>query len=221
MNELGVRYDERGLAPAIVQDAATGAVLMLAWMDAEALEATLRTREVHFHSRSRGELWRKGATSGNTLHLMDVRADCDGDALLVRAHPAGPACHTGDATCWGPDPAPALSRTITELAALLRQRRAELPAGSYSAELFRGGRTRIARKLGEEALELAVAAGGETRDRVIAELTDVLYLMLVLVTELEITSDEVTASLADKKTLAPIRALERQVRESAGTTEVA
>src|SRR5678815_3553117 len=97
-----IRFDERGLVPAIVQDAATGAVLMLAYMDREALDATLRTREVHFHSRSRGKLWKKGETSGNVLHFVDLAVDCDGDALLVKAHPAGPTCHTGDATCFGP-----------------------------------------------------------------------------------------------------------------------
>ncbi|HKW77679.1 MAG TPA: phosphoribosyl-AMP cyclohydrolase, partial [Candidatus Limnocylindria bacterium] len=89
-----VAFDEHGLVPAIVQDAGTGAVLMLAYMDREALDATLRTREVHFHSRSRGRLWKKGETSGNVLHLVDLAADCDADALLVRAHPAGPTCHT-------------------------------------------------------------------------------------------------------------------------------
>ena len=95
-----VRFDERGLVPAIVQDAATGAVLMLAYMDRTALAETLRTREVHFHSRSRGRLWKKGETSGNVLHLVDLAADCDADALLVRAHPAGPACHTGEVSCF-------------------------------------------------------------------------------------------------------------------------
>lgn len=200
-----VRFDERGLVPAIVQDAATGSVLMLAWMDREAIAATERTRELHFHSRSRGELWRKGATSGNTLHLVDMRADCDGDALLLRAHPKGPACHTGDATCWGPDPAPLLSRTLSELAALLAERRRELPEGSYSAELFRAGRAAIARKVGEEALELALAATTETRDRAVSELTDLLYALLVLATDLELTADEVTASLAEKKRLAAAR----------------
>src|SRR5439155_216401 len=95
---------ERGLIPAIVQDAATGTVLMLAWMDREAIEATERTGEVHFHSRSRGALWRKGETSGNILHAVEVLPDCDRDTLLVRAHPMGPVCHTGSATCWGADP---------------------------------------------------------------------------------------------------------------------
>jgi len=200
-----VRFDERGLVPTIVQDAGSGTVLMLAWMDREAIAATERTGEVHFHSRSRGTLWRKGETSGNTLHAVEMRIDCDGDALLVRAHPTGPVCHTGDATCWGPDPAPTLARTVSELAALLAQRRRDLPADSYSAELFRKGRGAIAQKVGEEALELALAATAETRERAVSELTDLLYALLVLATDLDLTADEVTGSLAEKKLAAAAR----------------
>src|SRR5438034_679510 len=125
-------FDERGLVPAIVQDAGTGAVLMLAYMDREAVEATLPSREAHFHSRSRGRLWKKGDTSGNVLHLVDLRLDCDGDALLVEVHPAGPACHTGSATCFGPTNDLALARFLSELAALLRERRRDLPEGTFS-----------------------------------------------------------------------------------------
>lgn len=201
----GVRFDEQGLVPAIVQDAATGSVLMLGWMDWDALAATERTREVHFHSRSRRRLWRKGETSGSTLHVVDLRADCDGDALLVRAHSKGPVCHTGAATCWGEYDAPPLSRTLSDLAALLRERRERLPPASYSAALFRAGREAMARKLEEEALELARAAVGETRERAISELTDLLYVMLVLATDLELTPEEVQRSLAEKKQAAARR----------------
>ena len=140
-----IRFDERGLVPAIVQDAATGAVLMLAYMDREALDATLRTREVHFHSRSRGRLWHKGETSGNVLHLVDLVPDCDADAVLVKVHPAGPACHTGEATCFGPVNAQDLGRFLSELAAMLRQRRRDLPAGSYSASCSKPDPTRSRR----------------------------------------------------------------------------
>src|ERR1700716_4513786 len=150
-----IAFDERGLVPAIVQDAATGTVLMLAYMDREALDATLRTREVHFHSRSRDKLWRKGETSGNVMHLVELVPDCDADALLVKVPPAGPACHTGDATCFGPVNATDLGRFLSELAAVLRQRRRDLPADSYSAELFRGGAEAIAAKIVEEANEVA------------------------------------------------------------------
>jgi phosphoribosyl-AMP cyclohydrolase / phosphoribosyl-ATP pyrophosphohydrolase len=208
----GIAFDERGLVPAIVQDAGTGAVLMLAYMDREALEATLRTREVHFHSRSRGRLWKKGETSGNVLHLVDIAADCDADALLVRAHPAGPTCHTGDATCFGPVNEKDLGRFLSELAATLAQRKRDLPAGSYSADLFKGGTDAIAAKLVEEANETAAALRGEGRARTISELTDLLYVMLVLATHAGVSADEVRASLDEKRASAPARRAQREGR---------
>jgi len=200
-----IRFDERGLVPAIVQDAATGAVLMLAYMDREALDATVRTREVHFHSRSRDKLWKKGETSGNVLHLVELVSDCDADALLVKVHPSGPACHTGDATCFGPVNQADLGRFLSELAAMLRQRRRDLPADSYSAELFKAGPDAIAAKLIEEAREAADALRGEGRERTISELTDLLYVMLVLATQIEATPDEIRASLEEKRRQAPTR----------------
>jgi len=202
VNPAEVRFDERGLVPAIVQDAATGSVLMLAWMDRQALDATERTGDVHFHSRSRDALWKKGETSGNTLHAVELKVDCDGDAILVRAHPKGPVCHTGSATCWGDDPAPPLARTLSELAALLAERKRDLPERSYSAELFRRGRGAIAQKVGEEALELALAAVAESPERALSEFTDVVYALLVLATELGIDADDVARSLAEKKAAA-------------------
>ena len=202
---MNVNFDQQGLIPAVVQDAGTGAVLMLAYMDREALEATLRTREVHFHSRSRGKLWRKGETSGNVLHLVELVADCDSDALLVKAHPAGPVCHTGDATCFGPVNAKDLGRFMSELAALLRQRKRDLPAGSFTAELFKGGNAAIAAKLTEEAGETAAALRGEGRERTISELTDLLYVMLVAATQIDATADEIRASLEEKRRQAPER----------------
>ena len=207
-----VRFDGQGLVPAIVQDAVTGAVLMLAYMDREALEATVRTREVHFHSRSRGRLWRKGETSGNVLHLVDLDLDCDADALLVRVHPAGPACHTGKATCFGPAE-DTLATFLSRLAALLRERRRDLPQGSFTADLFRAGVPAIAAKLREEAEEAAVAYEGEGRDRAIAELTDLLYVMLVLATDLDVTPDEVRASLEAKRAAVGARRAGREARE--------
>lgn len=201
-----VIFDAQGLVPAIVQDAANGTVLMLAWMDREALDATLRTSEVHFHSRSRGALWKKGETSGNVLHALDVRADCDGDVLLVRAHPAGPVCHTGTRTCWGDEEAVPLAKTLADLSALLAERKRELPAGSYSADLFRKGRGAIAQKVGEEALELALAAVTESPERALSEYTDLVYALVVLATELGIGPDDVVRSLAEKKVVAQRRA---------------
>ncbi|MBA2370907.1 MAG: bifunctional phosphoribosyl-AMP cyclohydrolase/phosphoribosyl-ATP diphosphatase HisIE [Chloroflexi bacterium] len=206
-----MQWDERGLVPAIVQDAATGAVLMLAYMDGEALEATIRTREVHFHSRSRGRLWRKGETSGNVLHLVDLDLDCDADALLVRVHPAGPACHTGEVTCFGPAE-DTLAAFLSRLAALLRERKRDLPEGSFTAELFRGGASAIAAKLREEADEAAAAYTGEGRERALAELTDLLYVALVLATDLDVTPGEVRASLEAKRAAVGARRAGRAAR---------
>ena len=203
---MKVNFDRNGLVAAIVQDATTGSVLMLGWMDQEALDATERTGDVHFHSRSRDALWRKGETSGNSLHVVDIAADCDGDALLVRAHPRGPVCHTGTATCWGDDPAPPLARTVSALAALLAERKRDLPEGSYTTSLFRAGRGEIAKKVGEEALELALAATTETRERAVSELTDLLYMTLVLAIDLGLTPDEITRSLAEKRAISRAKA---------------
>src|SRR6187551_891635 len=139
------------LTPAIVQDAETNRVLMLAWMDDEALRLTRETGEAHFFSRSRGRLWRKGETSGNTLAVEELRDDCDGDALLLRVRPAGPTCHTGSLSCF----APALWRTIT-------QRALDRPEGSYVASLLDEGVPAAARKVGEEAVETVTAALAET-----------------------------------------------------------
>ena len=157
------------LRPAIVQDAASGRVLMLAWMDAEAERLTRETGEAWFWSRSRQRLWRKGETSGNTLAVEELRDDCDGDALLLRVTPAGPACHTGSVSCF----APALWRTIA-------QRAAERPPGSYTAELLDAGVGAVARKVGEEAVELAVAALDEPDERVVEEAADLVYHLYVL-----------------------------------------
>ena len=157
------------LKPAIVQDASTGRVLMLAWMDAEAERLTRETGEAWFWSRSRERLWRKGETSGNTLAVEEFRDDCDGDAFLLRVRPAGPACHTGSLSCF----APALWRTITE-------RASERPEGSYTAELLDAGVGACARKVGEEAVELTVAALDESDDRVLEEAADLVYHLYVL-----------------------------------------
>ena len=157
------------LTPAIVQDSDDGRVLMLAWMDAEAERRTRETGEAWFWSRSRRSLWRKGETSGNTLDVVEVRDDCDGDALLLRVRPAGPACHTGSRSCF----APALWRVVAERA---RTR----PAGSYVASLVDAGPAAAARKVGEEGLELALAGAGESDERVVAEAADVLFHLYVL-----------------------------------------
>ncbi len=160
---------EGELRAAIVQDADTGRVLMLAWMDAEAERRTRESGEAWFWSRSREEYWHKGATSGNTMAVEELRDDCDGDALVVRVRPAGPACHTGSLSCF----APALWRTISERA----ERR---PEGSYTTELLDGGVPAVARKVGEEAVETMVAAFSESDERVVSESADLIYHLYVL-----------------------------------------
>ena len=152
------------LRAAIVQDADSGRVLMLAWMDDEALRLTRETGEAHFFSRSRDRLWRKGETSGDTLTVEELRDDCDGDAYLLRVRPNGPACHTGSASCF----APWLWRRI-------RERADTRPEGSYVAELLNGGQSAVAQKLGEEGVEAALAVASEDDERVVSELADLWF----------------------------------------------
>jgi len=157
------------LRAAIVQDAVTGRVLMLAWMDDEALHLTRETGEVHFFSRSRGRLWRKGETSGNTLDVEELREDCDGDAVLVRVRPNGPACHTGSVSCF----APWLWTRVIE-------RASAAPEGSYVARLIGEGPAAVARKVGEEGLEVALAGAGESDERLVSEIADLWFHSYVL-----------------------------------------
>jgi phosphoribosyl-ATP pyrophosphohydrolase/phosphoribosyl-AMP cyclohydrolase len=174
------------LKAAIVQDAQTNRVLMLGWMNEEAERLTRETAEVWFWSRSRQELWRKGATSGDTLAVEEIRDDCDGDAFLIRVTAAGPTCHTGSTSCF----APALWRTIA-------QRAAERPEGSYTTELLNAGIGAAARKVGEEAVEVTVAALDETDDRLVEEAADLVYHLYVLLAargiDLSRVDDELTS----------------------------
>ncbi len=181
MEDAEIGYDERGLVPCVVQDWRTGEVLTLAYMNAEALELTRRTGEVHFWSRSRRELWRKGETSGNVLRLRALRADCDRDALLALVEPAGPACHTGERTCFhnGDRGARAPHEALPELERTLAARAAARPAGSYTVELL-DDPPRIGAKVEEEAEEVARAAREEEDERVASEAADVLYHLAVL-----------------------------------------
>jgi phosphoribosyl-AMP cyclohydrolase / phosphoribosyl-ATP pyrophosphohydrolase len=175
-----IRFDENGLAPCVMQDAGTGEVLTLAYVNAEALERTRETGEMHFWSRSRGELWRKGETSGNTMRVRAIRYDCDADALVALVDPAGPACHTGERTCFHrgemdlqPGEALAtLERTIAD-------RRNADPAESYTATLLTSPET-IGAKVREEASEVAEAAQNESDERLAEEAADVLYHLSVL-----------------------------------------
>jgi len=181
----------RTLKAAIVQDAQTNRVLMLGWMNEEAERLTRETGEVWLWSRSREELWRKGATSGNTLAVEEIRDDCDGDALVVRAIPAGPTCHTGATSCF----APALWRTIT-------QRAAERPEGSYTTELLNAGIGAAARKVGEEAVEVTVAALDETDGRLVEEAADLIYHLYVLLAARGIDLSQVEDELASRSVAA-------------------
>jgi phosphoribosyl-ATP pyrophosphohydrolase/phosphoribosyl-AMP cyclohydrolase len=207
-----------GLLPAIVQDAGSGEVLMLAWVNDEALAATGRTGFAHFWSRSRDELWRKGATSGNVMRVVDLTTDCDGDAVLFRVSPAGPACHTGARSCFADDagepglagePAeaggdgsspPADPRfDLHELARLIESRRSADPATSYTARLLQGGTRRAGEKVVEEAGELVGAALAGSDDEVRAEAADLAYHLLVLLATRGIPLAEVEAALRERR----------------------
>lgn len=165
-----------GLVPLVAQHDVTGEVLMLGWADREALDATLATGHVHFHSRSRDALWRKGETSGNTLALVSLHADCDADALLARVRPAGPTCHTGERSCFGDGAGP--SDPLARLDATLAQRAAERPDGSYTVRLLDDPNLRL-KKLGEETAELVAALATGDRERAVEEAGDVVYHALV------------------------------------------
>lgn len=200
-----IRWNDSGLAPAIVQDALSGRVLMLGWMNREALDRTIATGRVHFWSRSRQALWKKGETSGNELHLRSLTLDCDGDALLVRADPVGPTCHTGEVSCFfeslveGADPDRAASSELgPALGALVRivgERAARRPEGSYTASLLTAGTGRIAQKVGEEGLEVALAAAAGSADEVVNESVDLLYHLLVLLKSAGIDPNRVAAEM--------------------------
>ena len=180
-----------GLVPAIVQHADSGEVRMLGYVDRPALDATIRDNLVTFHSRSRGQPWRKGETSGNLLDLIDIRTDCDRDALLVTARPRGPTCHTGTASCFGDDVAPFLS----DLARTIASRAGADPASSYTAKLFGEGVKRIAQKVGEEGVETALAAVAGDRAELESEAADLLYHLLVLLEASGSSLDSVIAEL--------------------------
>ncbi len=206
-----VRFGADGLVPAVVQDAADGRVLMVAWMDAEAVAATLETGEVHFHSRSRDRLWRKGETSGNVLRLVGLAVDCDDDALLVTAAPVGPTCHRGTRSCFDQEDDSADTATappeqglawLETLWATIASRAASRPAGSYTTSLLDGGVDAVGRKVTEEATELLLAAKDDamaptesTRAALAGEAADLLYHALVLLAERRVPPSEVVATL--------------------------
>lgn len=210
LDATAVRFGADGLVPAVVQDVADGRVLMVAYMDREALDATLATGEVHFHSRSRGRLWRKGEESGNVLRLAAIAADCDSDALLVTAEPAGPTCHRGTRSCFdvegSPVEPPQGFAWLESLWSTIASRAAERPTGSYTASLLEGGVDAVGRKVTEEATELLLAAKDDattsdrsgTRLRVAEEAADLLYHSLVLLAERGIGASNVVRVLRER-----------------------
>jgi phosphoribosyl-ATP pyrophosphohydrolase/phosphoribosyl-AMP cyclohydrolase len=216
-----LKFDERGLVTAVVQDDRTGEVLMVAHMNAESLQKTLQSGETWFWSRSRQELWHKGATSGHTQQLVDIRFDCDGDALLLRVNPNGPACHTGERTCFyraaeeplvqeAPPPriesAPSplalvnvaamdLGILLQDLFKLIEERKDQRPEGSYTTYLFNSGLDKILKKVGEEAAETIIAAKNEDRKPLSAEISDLLYHLLVLMAERGVSLQDISNEL--------------------------
>ena len=184
-----------GLVPAIVQDARTKNVLMLGFMNREAYDKTIATGKVTFWSRSRNCLWTKGETSGNYLNLIEVKNDCDKDTLLVKAIPDGPTCHTGTDTCWGEDNSSNPLLFLTELQDFIEKRHEEMPEGSYTTSLFKKGINRIAQKVGEEALETVIEATNGSNDKMVYEASDLLYHLIVMLTEKGLRIEDVANEL--------------------------
>jgi phosphoribosyl-ATP pyrophosphohydrolase/phosphoribosyl-AMP cyclohydrolase len=187
----------QGLLPAVVQDAETLQVLMVAYVNREALAETLRTRRVTFFSRSRGQLWTKGETSGNTLELVGIEADCDRDALLVRARPAGPTCHEGTTSCFGGVRSPGIG-FLAKLAGVVAQRDRDRPEGSYTTKLFSQGLDRIAQKVGEEGVEVVIAAKNDDPLALRGEAADLLFHLLVLLQQKKIPLGDVIETLRER-----------------------
>lgn len=190
--------DSAGLVPAIIQDAATGRVLMLGYMNQEALDKTRAEGLVTFYSRSRSKLWTKGETSGNFLHVVSIAEDCDHDALLIKARPDGPVCHTGADTCWGEVNEADDIMFLCELQDFIDRRHAEMPDGSYTTSLFRKGTGKIAKKLGEEAVECVIGAVSGDDENFIYESADVLYHLIVLLTHKGYRIEDVARELRSR-----------------------
>ena len=195
-----------GLVPAIIQDATTRQVLMLGFMNEESYQKTLDTGHVTFWSRTRQTLWTKGETSGHFLNLVDMKTDCDNDTLLVRVNPIGPTCHTGTDTCWGEENTPIDNgqRTmdnsnpllfLSELQSFIDQRKQQMPEGSYTTSLFNKGINKIAQKVGEEALETVIEATNGTKEHLVYEASDLLYHLIVMLTEKGLRIEDVAEEL--------------------------
>lgn len=200
-----VKFDERGLVPVVAQDARTGAVLMLAWANREALERSLATRQGTYFSRSRGELWVKGQSSGHTQRLHSVALDCDGDAVLYRVEQVGPACHTGEYSCFHrplleeDEPTEALDAVLERVYATIQDRLSSLPEGSYVARLHAGGLDRVLKKVAEESGEVLLAAKNRDQAELATEVADLLFHTLFAMAEVGVRPAEVAAVLAGRE----------------------
>jgi phosphoribosyl-AMP cyclohydrolase / phosphoribosyl-ATP pyrophosphohydrolase len=196
-----VDFDKSGgLVPAVVQDADSGAVLMLAYMNREALDETLKRRRAVFYSRSKQRLWEKGETTGHTLEVVDVAVDCDNDTLLVTARPRGPACHNGTLTCFGNAPRAAATGIafLAKLEGVIAQRAAEKPETSYTARLLEKGIAKVAQKVGEEGVEVALAGVADDDDKVLGESADLVFHLLVLLRARGLTLKQVVDTLESR-----------------------
>jgi phosphoribosyl-ATP pyrophosphohydrolase/phosphoribosyl-AMP cyclohydrolase len=197
-----VVFNRDGLVPAIVQDVRTGAVLMLGYMNREALEQTLARRRAVFYSRSKQRLWEKGETTGHTLDVVDIALDCDADTLLISAHPRGPACHNGTLTCFGNEPRSAAGEIafLAALEGIVEQRATQKPEASYTARLLDKGIAKVAQKVGEEGVETALAGVAETPEKVIEESADLLFHLLVLLRARGVPLRDVVRKLESRHT---------------------
>ena len=196
--DMSIDFDKMdGLVPAIIQDADTAKVLMLGFMNSEAYDKTMETGKVTFYSRTRNRLWTKGEESGNFLHVVSVKADCDRDTLLIQVHPVGPVCHTGTDTCWGEkNEQPVMF--LKELQDFINVRHTEMPEGSYTTSLFRSGVNKMAQKVGEEAVETVIEACNGTDDRLIYESADLLYHLIVLLTSKGYSIEDIARELKER-----------------------
>ena len=206
-----IKFDKQGLIPAIIQDSRTREVLTLAYMNEESLEKTLETNETWFWSRSRSELWHKGATSGNTQCVIEIRRDCDSDALVVLVEPAGSACHTGRHSCFYRDvdgteidlsrinQTSDLGAVLDELHQLIESRQRDMPSGAYTTYLFEQGLDKILKKVGEEASETIIAAKNQDNEAVVKECSDLLYHLVVLLVERRISLTQVRDELVSRR----------------------
>ena len=196
-----LKFDEKGLIPAIVVDAGSGKVLTLAYMNRESLEISMKEGRTCFWSRSRQELWRKGETSGNVQHIVDITADCDRDALVVRVNKEGPACHLGTDSCFNDKVFAGAEKepfSVEGLYALLEGRKENLPEGSYTTYLFQKGIDKILKKVGEECTEVVIAGKAGDKRETVYEIADLMYHVMVLMVEMGISVDDVRTELASR-----------------------